>query len=467
MESHPRSCEERCVMERSRIEAPLRGGQMIRLDLVRRGLVVSSHAGLLVLVLISAATAAAGDLDATFGGNGKVTTGFGGDSRGHAVAIQMDGKIVVAGEAPRSPVSSKFAVTRYDPDGTLDHTFGGDGKVTTSFGAHSDAFGVAIQGDDKILVAGRAVEEGTSVFALTRYKPGGGLDDSFSGDGKVTTGFEDRPTVGRGVAIQPDGKIVVVGIVSSTPPGDDRFAVVRYTPNGVIDDSFGGDGKVTTRIGEQAGASSVAIQPNGRIVAAGFMQKPGFGQVMFALARYMSNGALDDSFGGNGKLRTGFGGPSAGATADGVSLYPDGKIVAAGGLFIDDDTHKFAVARYTPRGALDDSFDENGKVITGFGDRVAFANDVAVQPDNRIVAAGELRLPSFERKFALTRYRPNGALDDTFGGDGKVTTRFGAEESVALASGVAIQPDGKIVAAGTAFDEDFDGRFAVARYLAV
>jgi uncharacterized delta-60 repeat protein len=334
---------------------------MIPQGLFRRGLVVSLHVGLLHLVLISAATAAAGDLDTTFGGNGKVTTRFAGDAQGHAVAIQTDGKIVVVGEAPLSPgqPASKFAVTRYKPDGTLDDTFGGDGKVTTDFPTHSSAFGVAIQADGKIVVAGRAVRPGTPVFvfAVTRYHPDGTLDDTFSQNGKLRTGFEDRSAPGDEVAIQPDGKIVVVGSVLSSPPGSDpfhRFAVVRYNPDGTLDDTFGGDGKVTTRIGEGANGDSVAIQSDGKIVVAGTMQKPGFGQVMFALTRYNPDGALDDTFAGNGKLRTGFGGhPGEGrAGAEGVAVQPDGKIVAAGGLFIDDNTAKFALAQvHARRGA--------------------------------------------------------------------------------------------------------------------
>jgi uncharacterized delta-60 repeat protein len=401
-----------------------------------------------------------------------VTTRFAGDdAAGHEVAIQTDGKIVVVGEAPLLPgqPASKFAVTRYNPDGTLDDTFGGDGRVTTDFPTHSSAFGVAIQTDGKIVAAGRAIRAGTFVFAVTWYHPDGTLDDTFSENGKLRTGFEDRSAPGSDVAIQPDGKIVVVGRVARpSPPGAGRFAVVRYKPNGVLDDTFGGDGKVKTRIGARADVSSVAIQSDGKIVVAGSTSKPRFGRSMFALARYDPDGTLDDTFSENGKLGTGFGGQpgEGGAGADGVAVQPDGKIVAAGGLFIDDNTIKFALARYTPAGALDDSFGGDGKVTTGFGDRVAFAEDVAVQPDNRIVAAGQLRLPPFGRRFALARYTPAGALDDAFGGDGKVTTGIGAGDAAAEASGVAIQPDGKIVAAGTAFDEFFQGRFAVARYLA-
>jgi uncharacterized delta-60 repeat protein len=439
------------------------GGAMKHPGLIGRALVVSL---LLPLVLQVAALAAAGDLDRTFGGNGKVVTGFAGGASGFAVAIQDDGNIVVVGDAALAPssLSHKFALARYTSTGALDATFGGDGKVTTPFGRDAVARGVAIQDDGKIVVVGRVLTaSGEERFGVIRYNPNGDLDASFGEDGKVTTEFAGR-ALALDVAIQADGRIVVAGSVSPTPHTD-RFAVARYTPEGALDATFGEGGKVTTRFGDRANAAGVAIQADGKIVVAGTVDQvteSGLIPVKFGVARYTPNGTLDDAFSGDGKVTTGFG--QRAATVSGVEIQADGKIVVAGGHVIDDDTHRFAAARYTSAGALDDTFSGNGKVTTGFGDLVAFALGVAIQPDGKIVLAGEQRLPSGRRKFALARYNPNGTLDETFGANGKVTTGFAVGDRVATASGVAIQPDGKIVAAGSVLFPQ--PKFAVARYLA-
>ena len=410
----------------------------------------------------------AGDLDITFDGDGKVTTDFattdfgGALDRAYSTVIQSDGRIVVAGKSfTGNGEQYNFALTRYNSNGSLDTSFDGDGKVTTDFGGGDDAaFSATIQSDGKIVVAGESYNGSKRFdFAIIRYNSNGSLDTTFDGDGKVTTDFggtsDDRA---YSVAIQGDGKIVVAGYSKSD------FALTRYNSNGSLDTTFDGDGKVTTSVGSSFFTdieNSVAIQSDGKIVVAGFSTKGS--NLDFALARYNSNGSLDTTFDGDGKVTTGFG-SSTNDVAHSVAIQSDGKIVVAGfsetsGIF---DSKDFALTRYNSNGSLDSTFDGDGKVTTDFGrnldDR---ANSVAIQSDGKIVVAGESKNVRSGYDFALTRYNSNGSLDTTFDGDGKVTTAVGLFNYGANygALSVAIQSDGKIVAAG-----DGPGDFALARY---
>jgi uncharacterized delta-60 repeat protein len=207
-----------------------RGRRMTPTLLIRRAAIVLLQIGLLQLVFLPQAVAAAGDLDTTFGGDGRVVTGFAGGAFADAVAIQADGKIVAAGRVFTPSGKRTFALARYNPSGGLDPTFGGDGRVLTGFAGQADASGVAIQADGKIVAAGTTLSftggRGQRKFALARYNPSGALDPTFGGDGRVTTGFADV-ALGNGVAIQADGKIVVAG-TSQFAAEESKFALARY-----------------------------------------------------------------------------------------------------------------------------------------------------------------------------------------------------------------------------------------------
>jgi len=232
-----------------------------------------------------------GSLDTSFGGDGRVTTNFTGtDDRAMAVVIQSDGKVVVAGAAG---AYRDFALVRYNPDGTRDSSFGSRGTVTTSFtlgGCCEFATSVAVQVDGKIVAAGVPADD--IAFALARYETDGSLDSTFGEDGMVTTDFLTRHDLGhvggwaRGVAIQADGKIVAAGGSAVGSGGDSEFALARYMPDGSLDPAFGGDGRVTTEwtINDDDDAFALAIQADGKIVAAGTAAY--FGpDATFALAR--------------------------------------------------------------------------------------------------------------------------------------------------------------------------------------
>jgi len=232
---------------------------------------------------VPAHAASAGDLDPSFSGDGRQTTDFAGRFDGGSdVALQPGGKVVVAGGS-----NSDFALARYNADGSLDTSFSGDGKETTDFAGDSDsAWGVAVQPGGKVVVAGGS----NSDFALARYNADGSLDTSFSDDGKQTTDFGGGFDYGSDVAIQPDGKIVVVG------EGAGDFALARYDADGSLDASFSGDGKQTTDFaGGYDGGRGVALQPDGKIVAVGSAGSN------FALARYLGAARPDCTVAGSSR----------------------------------------------------------------------------------------------------------------------------------------------------------------------
>ena len=392
-----------------------------------------------------------GSLDTSFSGDGTQTTSFGGYRDGAAaVAAQDDGKIVAVGHA--GGISTDFALARYNANGSLDTTFSGDGKQTTGFGGDDQATAVAIQANGKIVVVGTADSTNNPAFAVARYNPNGTLDASFSGDGKQTTaiGFGSRAT---GVAILANGKIVAVGSGGVSP----GFALVRYNLNGTLDTTFSGDGKQTTAFANSDGATGVAIQPTGKIVAVG----NGGSSRDFALARYNPNGLLDTSFSGDGKQTTDFGG-SDGAT--GVAAQENGRIVVVGRAATISGPD-FALARYNPNGLLDTSFSGDGKQTTGFAGGAGGASGVVLQGDGKVVAVGSAPAQGGGPAFALARYTVNGSLDASFSGDGRQTTGFGEPNQLGGAYGVALQGDGKIVAVGIGPGPSLTDDFAIARYL--
>jgi uncharacterized delta-60 repeat protein len=412
----------------------------------------------LVLVMLAFPSAAwgAGQLDPSFDGDGKVRTDFsvpGTDAFDTAfgVATQADGKIVAVGQS-----SDDFALARYNLDGNLDSTFDGDGKVLTNFGSGDVAYGVAIQPDGKIVAVGTTVA--ADDFAIARYNPDGSLDTTFDGDGRVLTNFDGQSDSANAVAIQPDSKIVVAGSTCECYFSFDMdFALARYNPDGTLDTTFDGDGKLTTGFGVGDSASGVAIQSDGKIVAAGSScASCDFAELDqdFALARYNPDGSRDSSFSGDGRLTTDISGVNDAARD--VAIQADGKIVAAGmGNYPAAD---FALARYNADGSLDPGFSGDGRVLTDFG-RGDDASGVAIQANGKIIAAGT-RNGGPSSDFVLARYKPDGNLDPSFGSDGKVLTDFGGSED--HGNDVAIQPDGKIVVGGSTGASDF----ALARYIA-
>jgi uncharacterized delta-60 repeat protein len=431
-------------------------------------LLIAITGAVLVLGMAPTVEGAPGDLDPTFSRNGKVLIDFaGGDDGASAAAVQPDGKIVAAGFASLPVAGRVFGVTRFDSEGARDLSFGGDGIVTARFGDGTAAGrAVAIEPDGDIVVAGTASQPETGWdFALTRYDPNGSLDPSFGQNGRVTTDFDDVANGVNALVVQPNGKLVVAG-----ESGGD-FALARYNADGSLDSSFSGDGVVTTDFaGRGDVAYAVALQGDGRIVAAGsaFAEHEFYGDTpFFVLARYQADGTPDSTFSGDGIVITDISDPYGSARAHAVGLQQDGKIVL-GGVFGGGLFSELVLARYNPSGSPDPSFGDEGKALINF----AGARALAIQANGSILAAGWTWFSESE-DFLVARWDSNGVLDSAFGGPrapGSPSYPPGAVADFGLfnvdrARALAIQSDGKIVAVGRSVSgSDEHGDFALARF---
>jgi len=415
---------------------------MARVRSSRVGFAVTTSLALVIAFGVPSAFGAGGDLDPTFGGTGKVVTAFTGGSYANAVAVQADAKIVVVGA-----VAGHTAVARYLPDGSLDPAFGTDGLVTTQLSGKrgwDEARAVAIQPNGKIVVVGDDRER----FGVVRYLSDGTLDIAFGGDGIVRTNLTNNADVGEDLVIQPNGRIVVVGQAGLNP----RFALVRYMPDGSRDPAFGDRGKVLTSFGGWASPRAVALQSDRRIVVAGAAGG-------LALARYLPNGSLDPSFGDGGKV-TGWkvSSPGWAIFPSAMTIQPNGRIVAAG----DWDIFRLGFARFLRDGRPDRSFGGDGFVRTHVACGEQSITDLVLQRNGRIIGAGyvgphEPGDCGDPGRFIVLRTLPDGSLDPTWGGNGKVVTHF---PGGAGAWGAALQADGRLVLAGSSADG-----FVLARYM--
>ena len=398
-------------------------------------------------------------LDSSFDGDGKVTTSLG---PANSMVIQPDGKIVVTGG------EYNVRLARFNGDGSLDPSFGEEGKVTADFGGSGGLTTVALQPDGKILVTGWYRGSARKDILLARFNSDGSLDAAFGEGGKVTTDFPqlfgDSDDQGNSLLVLPDGKILVGGYNRS------EFALVRYHPDGSLDPTFGNAGRVSTQVTELYPNSivSLALQPDGKIVAAGFGESmdvlTGSYHYDFALARYHGDGSLDTTFGSGGKVATDLGGTDY---AYDLVIQPDGKLVVAGvrwtkSVYLGqgewyETFSDFALVRYNRDGTLDTTFHGDGKVITDFGGVSDVGQDVVLQPDGRLIVAG-WTYNGLNDDFLAARYTANGSLDTTFNTVGSVITDFNQSNDWGTAA--ALQPDGKLVVAGHANGGDV----ALARY---
>jgi uncharacterized delta-60 repeat protein len=376
---------------------------------------------------------AAGDLDTSFAGNGKKRISFGGIDAARAVLVQPNGRIVVAGGGT---AAGAFCVARLRANGNLDTTFGSRGKRVIRFGGDQEGvFGAALQPDGKIVLVG----DSDFRVAVARLNPNGSLDTTFSGDGRKL--FSWGP-IGRAMAVLvlQSGKLLVAGF--SGPEGG-NMQVARLNANGALDTSFGTGGKAPVDFGGDDFGIAIARQANGRILVAGRSTTAGA-----VVARLRAGGALDPDFGGDGRVTVGGGSLSA------VLVQPDRKILVAGNA---GGSARMTVTRLRTDGSPDTTFDGDGTATIDFDSLADVADDAVLQPDGKVVVAGYSQ--QVASPVAVARLNPDGSPDATFGAAGKVTVDFGA---ATFGYAAALQPNGRIVVAGemTGFDD-----FALARLL--
>ncbi|MCP4370731.1 MAG: hypothetical protein GY797_21850, partial [Deltaproteobacteria bacterium] len=388
-----------------------------------------------------------GDLDTSFNGTGIVTTSVSSSffDGGFGLAIQPDNKIIVAGLTVND-----FALVRYTSDGVLDTDFKSTGVVTTSIGSRSGGYSLALQQDGKIVVVGTASNSAFEQdIAVVRYNPDGTLDTDFKSTGVVTTHLNGHD-IGRSVVIQNDGRIVVAGYTYNEPD----FIVLRYDTNGELDTNFNTTGIVSTSVGVSDIGYTVLIQNDNKIIVAGETDN------QVAVLRYTPTGQLDTEFNGTGVVTTSIGSYS-GSTA--AVLQADDKVIVAGYASTNGSSRDFALARYNSNGSLDTTFGSTGIITT----RISSNNDeiaaITMQPNNKIVVVGGSNLGLTTGNFAIARYNPDGSLDTTFGNNGIITTTITDKKD--KATGVKIQTDGKIVVGGYENEVRGSGNFAVVRYI--
>ncbi len=371
-----------------------------------------------------------------------------------------------------------FSVSLFAQATFLDSTFSGDGIVTTSVVTGVDgAHAVAIQQDGKIVTGGSSCNYFNgccySDFAWVRYNANGTVDSTFGINGIVKTDFDSTDDQINSIAIQPDGKILAAGYSSPVSTSycfsyDLDFALARYNTDGTLDSSFGTNGKLTAVFDssyqfEQSAAYSVAIQSDGKIIAIGystFSTYGGYGEA-FAFMRFNSNGSIDSSFSTDGKATVSFG--SDISVASSMALQSDGKIIAAGGKAtqINYEYSDIVLIRYNIDGDLDSTFGINGIVTTGSDSANYWAGSIAIQTDGKILAAGSSELYPIYTKFALIRYNANGQIDSTFGNNGITTTSI-LTSNYSYEKSMVQQADGKIILVGYS-ENNFDG-LVLARY---
>jgi uncharacterized delta-60 repeat protein len=409
-------------------------------------------------LLAPAAEAATGEkaqrrfLDPKFGARGKVELlPRRGIFSGADVVKQSDGRLVVAGSYSRA-AKSGLLIARFERNGARDRSFGGNGRVKLPLesGSSTVGTGVALAANGRIVATGRSGDR----IATVRLRPDGTPDRSFGGNGRVRTSFPGASVGGQSVAVEPGGDAVIV--LGSVTEGDAvSVALVRYLSDGSLDPAFGSGGRVSTGFGvpgeDLAVGNAVLLQPDGRIVAAGALNNPFGGGGAFALARYESDGSLDPSFGATGKVAT-----MVGNEGGGVDMYRDGagRLVVAGVKAVPSGQGLgsfFTVIRYLADGTLDPSWGSAGIATTGFRNSDGpFASAIAPLAGGRVFVAGPVDTPTSATQFGLVTYGPDGSRFTGFGIGGRARTRFGSDMPDDVPGGIAVQAGKPVVAGASA-----------------
>lgn len=408
-----------------------------------------------------------GDPDITYDGDGKAfvnvaTTATFSDA--NAILQQPDGRILVGGGYFEGAVQH-FALTRYNSDGSIDGSFGAGGEVKTIAGGNDVINALALQSDGKIVAAGWDFPSNGNDFAIARYNTDGSLDTSFSGDGillvnvsPLAAGF-DRANA---VAVQPDGKILVAGYSDNTGSSDRDGSIIRLNSNGTLDTSFSGDGKILVEMDgttAQDRFNGIVVDGSGNIYAAG---RAGSNA---GIAKLDSAGNLVATFDGDGVVVHPIGGNGSSARYNALRIDGSGRLVGVGAMTPGGTFTMFVARANATTGALDTTFDGDGSNSIDIQGGQEDARAMGIQADGKIIASGYCDNDgSGLSKFFAARFGTNGALDTTFGdgADGKIVVNPGTQVALGIAGN--IQTDGKYLISGYAYNTEVtSSQIAVAR----
>lgn len=393
------------------------------------------------------AQAQSGSLDDSFGIQGKIITDVGGISNS-TIKMKTDGKIIVAG------TSDSIFLVQYNTSGILDSSFGKNGMIKFALDGVYSLQDINILSENKILIIGKYSTGSPYLPVLIQLNSNGTLDTKFGNGGKI---YPNIYYPQGSVLFQPDGKIILAGQYYNNNTKED-FWLMRINYDGSLDNSFGTNGEVKVDLGnkEQDIVYRLALQNDGKIIAAGSTKISSTEGTDFALVRYNSNGTIDSNFGVNGIVTKNL---SLVDTWSDLVIQPDGKIIVTGSVNVDSvGKINFIVARYNENGTIDNTFGDGGKAIIWFETYTRdIANSIIQQPDGKIVVGGMSGEIFNYNNFALARFNTNGTLDNTFGLNGKVTTKFNDNDA---STNMLLCKDGNILLNGHS-----NNNIAIAKYL--
>lgn len=397
-------------------------------------------------------------LDSSFGNNGIVITDINSsEERASSVIALPDGKILAAGIS-RLEENHNFTLVKYNEDGSLDETFGQNGIVTTDIQAGDDyLYSAAVQADGKIITGGSTTQNENEDIVLVRYNSDGSLDNAFGEAGIVISDISQFSDRARTIRLQSDGKIIVSGTGYLNFSG---IVLIRYNTDGSIDRSFGTNGILHTggEVGIYSSVRTFTIQNDGRIIVVGWKVNVSNGNT--ALLRYNSDGSLDTSFGDNGIAVFDVLGLNDESSA--IAIQDDGKIVLSGAVQDPVTGWNTLIGRINSDGTADESFGTNGFVVNAFSPTYDYSTSVCLQSGGKIISGGLIVEGESNGNFALQRYNTDGSLDQTFDEDGIIVTDISPGENDFL-NDIALHTENKILAAGwRSINGNYD--FVLARY---
>ncbi len=390
-----------------------------------------------------------GEIDNTFGINGfTIFESIKAELYAHSITIQQNGKILVSGYL-KTMAGFDFLLLQFNSEGNLDTSLGDEGIVITDFYNGNDkAYSMELLSDGKIVIAGTIQNGNHNDFGLVQFHPDGSIDTSFGQLGKVVTDFGNGfDDNGAALAIQEDEKIIITGRTGH--PSNHQFGIARYNSDGSLDGSFGIGGRSSIDLQSfQDAPSNLAIQNDGKIIIGGISNGPAISGAS-ALIRLQPNGEIDDSFGNNGIVLTDIQGTSPDYFTS-VHYLTDGKILAGGTSF-----GWFIIVRYHSNGLIDTSFGNDGiySFFPGVGPAGGIIEEMVILENGNILCGGSA-VNGTNNDFALMRLLPSGVMDSLFSGNGLIKIDFPADNT---GNSISLRHDGKILVTGGAFRRYSEG----------